>query len=321
MAAARPERLGCYILAGSDFPDSVEQAIMSWGIAVTIIKDPSRLSTRGLLKYLGESFKGQLEASRYCTPGKLTLAALERTFEYTTPPLQPTPGDLSGSTLLQSNAFHFLASPELMATFATDLAVLRVSAGVTSQPLIVWEPAPYSCIQASQSVHLQTAKFVDIYSPNHLEFLQTFGSRDGDELPAEFDRAKIEELVLRVLESGVGRDGEGAAVIRCGEHGCMVAARSYSIRWFPAFHSEASRVSDATGAGNAFLGGFVVTLGTTSDLTEAAIAGSVAASFVIEQVGLPRRTTSRQGTDMWNGEAFSARADRFRTILETPANG
>lgn len=109
-------------------------------------------------------------------------------------------------------------------------------------------------------------------------------------------------------------------MIRCGEHGCVVAARAYSIRWFPAFH-ESSPVADATGAGNAFLGGFAVTFGTTSDLTEAAITGSVAVSFVIEQVGLPRRTTSPQGTDMWDGAAFSDQVDPFRTILETPASG
>lgn len=206
-----------------------------------------------------------------------------------------------------------------MATFATDLAMLRASAEVASQPRIVWEPAPASCIPRSQSVHLRTAKLVDVYSPNHIEFLATFGSGDGDGPPAGFDRKKIEEQALRVLESGVGGNGDGAIVIRCGEHGCMVAARSYSTRWFPAFHGS-SRVLDATGAGNAFLGGFAVTLSTTSDLTEATIAGVVAASFVIEQVGLPSRITSRHGKEMWNGEAFSVRVDRFRTVLETPAN-
>jgi hypothetical protein len=36
---------------------------------------------------------------------------------------------------------------------------------------------------------------------------------------------------------------------------------------------------DASGAGNAFLGAFAVTLSETSDLTEAAIAGSMAAEL------------------------------------------
>ncbi|KAK0734272.1 Ribokinase-like protein [Lasiosphaeria miniovina] len=229
-AAAHPKKVGCCVLAGSDFPDSVEQAIVSWGIALTIKRDPSRLSTRGLLKYSGDSFKG------------------------------------------------------------------------------------------SQDAHLRAVNLVDVYSPNHLEFLATFGSGDGHRPSTEFDCAMIEELVAQVLKSGVGRDGGGAAVIRCAEHGCVVAARSYSIQWFPAFHSS-SRVLDATGAGNAFLGAFAVTLSTTSDLTEAAIAGSVAASFVVEQVGMPRRTSSSHGEEQWNGEAFSARIDRFRTMMETAAKG
>ena len=58
LAAARPAKVGCYVLAGSDFPDFVEQDIMSSGITVAIKRDPSKLSTRGLLKYSGEGFEG-----------------------------------------------------------------------------------------------------------------------------------------------------------------------------------------------------------------------------------------------------------------------
>ncbi|KAH6635901.1 Ribokinase-like protein [Chaetomium tenue] len=223
LGAARPERVGCHVLEGSDFPNFVERDFMNWGITVKITRDPSRLSARGLLKYSGEGFKENQEA------------------------------------------------------------------------------------------HLRTAKLVDVYSPNHLEFLATFDADAGDGPPAEFDCKRIEQLALRVLESGIGRNGDGTAVVRCGEHGCMVAARSYPVRWFPALH-ELSRVVDVTGAGNAFLGAFAVTFSITSDLTEAAIAGTVAASFTIEQVGLPHRTTSLHGEDLWNGEAFATRMDQYRTV-------
>jgi hypothetical protein len=66
-AAAQPKRVGCFVLAGNDFPDSVEQAIKSWGIALTIKRDPYRLSTRSLLRYLGDNFKGWLAPLR-CRP-------------------------------------------------------------------------------------------------------------------------------------------------------------------------------------------------------------------------------------------------------------
>jgi sugar/nucleoside kinase (ribokinase family) len=199
-----------------------------------------------------------------------------------------------------------------MTAFAVDLAALRCSSGIASRPLIVWEPAPASCVSANADAHLEAARFVDVYSPNHIEFLATFhdgGSRAG------FDRDAIAEHALQLLKSGVGEDGQGAVVVRCGEHGCLVASNSYPARWFPAFYrAGSSRVVDATGAGNAFLGAFAVIFGISSNLDEAAIAGSVAASFLVEQVGLPDRT-SKDGKEVWNGEAFLDRVERYGAML------
>lgn len=49
-----------------------------------------------------------------------------------------------------------------------------------------------------------------------------------------------------------------------------------------------SKIVDTTGAGNAFLGGFILGHSETVDFVKAAHNGSVAASFVLEQVGLPK---------------------------------
>jgi hypothetical protein len=146
---------------------------------------------------------------------------VERVFQYTTPPLQPTPADLSDPLLLRVKACHFLASPEPMVTDAIDLALLRLASDIASEPLIVWEPTPLSCAPGSRDAHLKTAKFVDVYTPNHCEFLAAFSSGKDAKAPAEigFDRKIVEDQALRVLEAGVGRDGKGAVVIRCGEHG------------------------------------------------------------------------------------------------------
>jgi sugar/nucleoside kinase (ribokinase family) len=201
-----------------------------------------------------------------------------------------------------------------MTAFAMDLAFLRCSSGVASRPLVVWEPAPASCVSANADAHLEAAKFVDVYSPNHTEFLSTF---DGGVSRTGFDRDAISEHAIHLVETGIGQDGSGAVVVRCGEHGCLVASKSYPPRWFPPFHSTgSSRVVDATGAGNAFLGAFAVTFAISSNLDEAAIAGSVAASFLTEQVGLPDRT-SRDGRETWNGETFLDRVDKYRAMLNT----
>lgn len=68
---------------------------------------------------------------------------------------------------------------------------------------------------------------------------------------------------------------------------------------------------DATGAGNAFLGGFTIGLHVSGGLTEAVVRGSVAASFVIEQFGLPQLTVNG-AAKLWNGESALTRIRQYR---------
>lgn len=192
-----------------------------------------------------------------------------------------------------------------------QLGQLRARDGLDCEPLLVWEPTPTCCTLAHREAHFRAANRVDVYSPNHFEFLATFGSGGGP-TPPVFDKTEIERLTLELLQSGVGRRGNGVVVIRCGESGSLIAARSFPPRWFPAFHDASSgMVSDATGAGNTFLGGFAVRFSETGDLEEAAIAGTVAASFAIEQIGLPRKSIV-DGRTRWNGEDPLSRARNYR---------
>lgn len=116
---------------------------------------------------------------------------------------------------------------------------------------------------------------------------------------------------MRVLDAGVGPAGDGVVVIRCGAEGCLAVSRTYPARWFPAFHGDAGRVVDATGAGNAFLGAFAVSLTMGEDLTQATAAGSVAASLAVEQIGLPCRS---EDDEKWNGESFGRRVQLYRSL-------
>ena len=58
-------------------------------------------------------------------------------------------------------------------------------------------------------------------------------------------------------------------------------------RWLPPYHTDSAKVVDPTGGGNTFLGGLGVALGRGEGVEEASIWASVAASFAIEQVGVP----------------------------------
>ena len=81
--------------------------------------------------------------------------------------------------------------------------------------------------------------------------------------------------------------------------------------WLPAYYQLDHRsVVEASGAGNAFLGGFVAGWVETGDAVEAAAYGIVASSFALEQVG-PPLATGLDG-ERWNGVCLRARLQEYR---------
>lgn len=112
-------------------------------------------------------------------------------------------------------------------------------------------------------------------------------------------------------------------------------------RWIPAFHNDSyeeddidpvqdeegteketgggkrkkGKVIDPTGGGNTFLGGLAVALARGKGFEEAAAWGSVAASFAIEQVGMPTLGHDDDGRETWNGVRVDERFEEFKTRL------
>ncbi|KUI60323.1 Protein MAK32 [Cytospora mali] len=74
-------------------------------------------------------------------------------------------------------------------------------------------------------------------------------------------------------------------------------------RWIPAYFTKETqdKVVDPTGGGNTFLGGLAVALARGKGMEEAATWASVAASFAIEQVGVPELGRDGDGEETWNG--------------------
>lgn len=97
----------------------------------------------------------------------------------------------------------------------------------------------------------------------------------------------------------------------------MILSTRSKAEWLPAFYdADSPKVVDTTGAGNAFLGGFSVGLQTTEDPREAAILGSVAASFALEQIGLPKFVpASWFSEETWNDSTVSTRIEKFKNKI------
>lgn len=220
------------------------------------------------------------------------------------------PSDLASSTLLGSSAFHLLASPDLAQEQIQQLLDLRDSNNMEVRPLLVWEPLPGSCRPDLRDEHLATAKLVDVFSPNHLEFQALFevpSSPSGGRL---LDRELLEKYAEMFLDCGIGPDGRGAVIIRAGGDGCLVSSKSIPGRhkWLPALYDNDSKIIDATGAGNSFLGALTFAMSALGeDVLKASALASVAASFSLQQIGLPSLCTEIDSQDLWNGDTFTSR--------------
>lgn len=243
-------------------------------------------------------------------------------FRYTTPKLRLDHNALTDTELLWSKSFHLICSPLRCIDLVDNILALRnQSAGPQSpRPLFVWEPVPDLCIPDELENCMRALKCVDCVSPNHAELGGFFGTDTNDK--DHVDYRKIENLCNQWLQSGVGVNGQGGVVVRSGKDGCLVA-RSGVQKWLPAYHQRAEKVVDPTGGGNGFLGGLAVGLVRSSqtpgldNIEEAAIWGSISASFAIEQVGMPTLSNSSQNAETWNGVRVEDRLSEFKERLDS----
>ena len=203
-----------------------------------------------------------------------------------------------------------------------SLLKLRRASGISNPPLIVWEPRPQSCIPSNLEYFYEAISLVDVFSPNHVEIGALFGYSFLD----KFDRRIVEDLAITLLESGFVESSRGSIIVRAAEHGSLVVSHTVEPRWLPAFYQPVSdedslsapipKVVDPTGAGNAYLGGFAIGLLESSDLVTAAKYGTVAASFALEQIGLPILSFDpADGKELWNGIAPLQRLEEYERRL------
>lgn len=108
----------------------------------------------------------------------------------------------------------------------------------------------------------------DIFSPNLVEAESLVGPGDPD------------ELVRRLTDAGAA-----IVALRMGAEGSLVHQAAAGASWH--IPAVATQVVDPVGAGNAYCGALLVGWLETGDLRLAGMYASVAASFLVEQYGLP----------------------------------
>ncbi|KAJ5987261.1 hypothetical protein N7451_011626 [Penicillium sp. IBT 35674x] len=337
VAGSRHGRAVSWIVdVGSDFPSETLAVIKSWGTDCIIREDHSRLTTRAWNGYHPDE---------------------KRDFKYLTPKLRLEPSMLS-DTQVWSRTFHLVCSPTRCMSIVHDILQRREQLREAGQapstehalkrPIFVWEPVPDLCTPEEQGKFLEANRVVDVVSPNHMELGMMF-----DQPGWTVDSEESQALVQMIINAGIGPNGDGCMVIRAGKEGSYAYSRDQKL-WLPAYHQPntpgATAVLDPTGAGNSFLGALaqgMVTAGrepfnviesTLSpseswkqamdswgqrrDVLGALICATVAAGYVVEQIGVPQMSVDN-GKELWNQTEFAERVRLytqrlFKTLQESP---
>lgn len=285
-----PDKIGMVVDSGYDFPGKIQERLLEYGEGMWMFREqPHCQTTRALNLYYGE----------------------HRDFKYLTDRIRITPRDLEGTRLCRPHLLHFICSPTRAKQILTEVE------DVTDwNPTTIYEPIPDSCIPESLPALKEIMHLLDVLSPNAEEALNLLS------LPLPPTRTTTEQAARVFLEFGIGTDGNGAIVIRSGHLGAFVLSRGRNGVWVDAYwtetESDAQHVIDVTGAGNSFLGGLAAGLVLSEgDMYEAALYGTVSASFTIEQQGLPVMTPNPRNPDWpnWNGDSPRRRLAELRTRL------
>jgi sugar/nucleoside kinase (ribokinase family) len=196
-----------------------------------------------------------------------------------------------------------------------------------SRPIFVWEPMPDLCTPEHIDSFRQAIQEADIVSPNAEELAGFFIGQSKSQ----------EEMAAQVIDWGIGPSNHGLLVVREGKDGCSAYPKGHRIH-LRAYHIPndelQSDVVDPTGGGNAFLGALamalsgdvcpqivdacrmlaldeILTLQPVFVLIMSLVYATIAASFIIEQPGMPTYRTREDECETWNGEDFGHRLKAY----------
>lgn len=173
--------------------------------------------------------------------------------------LSPTADDIP-ETYLTARAFHVAPMPLLC-----QVEIVRHLRNRSM--LITLDPGPHFMSNVSTAELASLLADVDVFMPSEGEVYSHFGAGTN-----------LADCAARV--AGLGPK---FVVVKMGTQGSLVYERAterlHRVPIFPA------RTGDATGAGDSYCGGFMVGYMETGDVIQAALYGTVSASFAVESLG------------------------------------
>ncbi|KAK0627711.1 Ribokinase-like protein [Immersiella caudata] len=343
--------VGWIVDQGSDFPSSLTTLISSWETSALLRLDDTRITTRGWNGYTDPSDpshrafryttpKKRLTASDLsgtpllharaihliCSPNRCrdlisSILSLRKASAppdtYTRPFFiwEPVPDLCTPAELL--NCTNALPLVDICSPNHAELAGFMGCSGldpVTGE--IDTAQVERACEQLLASMPLQSYALV-VRAGDKGCYLARNGGRKRTSSSTKTVKKKKKEYTRGGLQHDTDMEALFAGLMQDGEG--HVAREEIEVdpgveRWFPAFYGarEAKeRVVDPTGGGNTFLGGLAVALARGKSMEEACGWGNVAASFAIEQVGVPELGKNDEGQEVWNGVRVEERLSGY----------
>ncbi|KAL7420501.1 hypothetical protein Q5752_004451 [Cryptotrichosporon argae] len=296
---------------GADMPARFEAVLRGFGKGMVWLRPREGLTTRALNMYSGQK-----------------IGEGHQTFRYLSPQKQITPADYFGDASPFRDPppawLHVVCDTDRAAAVVAEVEGIRAR-GWTGG--MVWEPLIRRIEPGSTATYVELARHFAVFrnltdSPNLLELLTILDLAPVPEsAPPAAQKAAAESAAAAfeaLFEASSAQTATPAIVVRCGALGAYTRADEWE-GWVPAFWrpEENEHVVDPTGGGNGFLGGFCAgLLLSDGSMRAASIYASTAASFVIEQRGLPVLSLSADGEELWNGDSPM---DRLREMTRRTA--
>ncbi|KAL6814234.1 Ribokinase-like protein [Trichoderma camerunense] len=340
--------VGWIVDQGSDFPPSVTSLIDSWNTSAVVRHDADRLTTRGWNGYDGPGDKREF---KYLTPKKritsddlppnliqsksfhlvcspsrcqeLVTTLISRRKEasppdtYTKPIFvwEPVPDLCTPDELL--NLTNTLPLVDVLSPNHSELAGFMGDDGldpVTGD--ISTKAVERYCEQLLDSMPLQSFAIVVRAAHKGCYVVKNGGRKRRPGQSTKTARKKNytrgglrPDIDMTALLADLIRDEDGGIVRDEFEVDPGVE------RWIPAYFKDSSDVVDPTGGGNTFLGALCVALARGKSYEEAAVWGNVAASFAVQQVGMPTLESEEGKPETWNGCVVLDRLREFEARL------
>ncbi|KAA8573336.1 hypothetical protein EYC84_003822 [Monilinia fructicola] len=321
---------------GSDFPSSISDQIATWQTSCLTRTDPNRLTTRGWNGYDSNevrSFKYTTPKLRLdeksladhppllfaksfhliCSPSRCIdlitrILSLRKSHAPDHPkPLfiwEPVPDLCTPTQLL--NCTNVLPYIDVLSPNHSELAGFMGDPdyGLTPSGEISTDAVERSCEQLLASMPLQSYSIVVRCGALGCYVAKNGGrsrraSKSRRKRPANRTRGGL-TLDMNMEDLFVGLLSDSGEI--------EFERNDLSTR-----EGENHKVVDPTGGGNAFLGGLAIALARGKGIIEASCWGSVAASFAIEQVGVPELGVEEGdvGEETWNGVLVDERLSEF----------